>query len=86
MASPAVAQPPTQVPSAEASKGDEPARLPEVIVTAPSRLPGDPLPLSRVPAAVDIVPGDRLRNTGAVTLQEALARLPGVNLTDQQGN
>ena len=85
-ASQAVAQPPAPEPSAEASKGDEPARLPEVIVTAPSRLPGDPLPLSRVPATVDIVPGDRLRGTGAITLQEALARLPGVNLTDQQGN
>src|SRR6185503_1469921 len=35
-ASRAVAQPPAPEPSAEASKGDEPARLPEVIVTAPS--------------------------------------------------
>ncbi len=86
MTSQAGAQPPTPEPSAETSKVDEPPRLPEVIVTAPSRLPGDPLPLSRVPATVDIVPGDRLRGTGAVTLQEALARLPGVNLTDQQGN
>jgi outer membrane receptor protein involved in Fe transport len=82
--SPAVAQLPA--PSPEGSKDDEPTRLPEVRVTAPSRLPGDPLPLSRVPATVDIVPGDRLRGTGAVTLQEALTRLPGVTLTDQQGN
>jgi iron complex outermembrane recepter protein len=82
LSSPVVAQPPTP----EGSKDDEPTRLPEVRVTAPARLPGDPLPLSRVPATVDVVPGDRLRATGAVSLQEALTRLPGMNLTDQQGN
>src|SRR5213594_4870657 len=65
---------------------DDPTRLPELTVTAPARLPGAPLPLSSVPATVNIVPGDRLRGSGAVTLQEALSRLPGVNLTDQQGN
>jgi outer membrane receptor protein involved in Fe transport len=83
--SPALAQAPPPASSSAGSKS-EPERLPEVLVTAPSRLPGDPLPLSRVPATVDIVPGDRLRSTGAATLQEALTRLPGVNLTDQQGN
>src|SRR5712671_4974166 len=83
LASPVGAQQPA--PGPEGSK-DEPTRLPEVRVTAPARLPGTPLPLSSVPATVDIVPGDRLRATGAVTLQEALTRLPGVNLTDQQGN
>ena len=83
LSSPVPAQQPA--PGPEGSK-DEPTHLPEVRVTAPARLPGTPLPLSSVPATVDIVPGDRLRATGAVTLQEALTRLPGVNLTDQQGN
>jgi len=83
LASPVGAQQPA--PGPEGSK-DEPTRLPEVRVTAPARLPGTPLPLSSVPATVDIVPGDRLRATGAVTLQEALTHLPGANLTDQQGN
>jgi outer membrane cobalamin receptor len=83
LSSPVLAEPPAPAP--EGSK-NQPTQLPEVKVTAPARLPGDPLPLSSVPATVDIVPGDRLRATGAVSLQEALTRLPGVNLTDQQGN
>jgi iron complex outermembrane recepter protein len=80
---PARAQPPTPLPQ---GAQEEPTRLPEVRVTAPARLPGSPLPLSSVPATVDVVPGDQLRATGAVTLQEALTRLPGVTLNDQQGN
>jgi len=80
---PARAQPPTPLPQ---GAQEEPTQLPEVRVTAPARLPGSPLPLSSVPATVDVVPGDQLRATGAVTLQEALTRLPGVTLNDQQGN
>ena len=80
---PARAQPPTPLPQ---GAQEEPTRLPEVRVTAPARLPGSPLPLSSVPATVDVVPGAQLRDTGAVTLQEALTRLPGVTLNDQQGN
>ena len=80
---PARGQPPTPLPQ---GAQEEPTRLPEVRVTAPARLPGSPLPLSSVPATVDVVPGDQLRATGAVTLQEALTRLPGVTLNDQQGN
>src|SRR3989442_4308011 len=80
---PARAQPPTPLPQ---GAQEEPTQLPEVRVTAPARLPGSPLPLSSVPATVDVMPGDQLRATGAVTLQEALTRLPGVTLNDQQGN
>ena len=76
---PARAQPPTPLPQ---GAQEEPTQLPEVRVTAPARLPGSPLPLSSVPATVDVVPGDQLRATGAVTLQEALTRLPGVTLND----
>jgi iron complex outermembrane recepter protein len=60
-------------------------RLPPLDVTT-TRLPSTPLPADRVPAAVDIVPGEALRATGAVTLQDALRRLPGVTTADQQGN
>jgi outer membrane receptor protein involved in Fe transport len=60
-------------------------RLPAVQVTG-TRLPSTPLPLESVPAAVDVIPADRLRGTGATTLQEALRRLPGVTTPDQQGN
>ena len=41
--------------------------------------------MSRVPATVDIVPGNRLRGTGAVTLRNAGAAAGG-EPTDQQGN
>ncbi|HEX2441954.1 MAG TPA: TonB-dependent receptor [Methylomirabilota bacterium] len=67
------------------ARTDEPI-LPTVTVVAPARLPGDPLPLSDVPASVQVISGDELRRTGAVTLQDALVRLPGVTLTDEQGN
>lgn len=60
-------------------------RLPPLDVTT-TRLPSSPLPADRVPAAVDVVPGEALRATGAVTLQDALRRLPGVTTSDQQGN
>jgi len=83
VSSTARAQPPPPYPE---GTQDDPTRLPELSVTAPARLPGAALPLSSVPATVNIVPGDRLRGQRAVTLQEALSRLPGVTLSDQQGN
>lgn len=61
-------------------------RLPEVTVAAPARLPGSPLPLTQVPASVQVITHDELRASGITTLQEALTRLPGVTLNDQQGN
>src|SRR2546423_2116259 len=60
--------------------------LPPLRVIAPTRLPGDPLPVSSVPAAIDVIPGETLRGTGATTLQRALERLPGVTISDEQGN
>ena len=60
-------------------------RLPPLDVTT-TRLPSTPLPPDQVPAVVDVVPGEVLRGTGAVTLQDALRRLPGVTTADQQGN
>jgi iron complex outermembrane recepter protein len=75
--------------TAAAQAPDAPApdvTLSPVRVVAPSRLPGDPLPLSSVPAAIDIVPGDAVRGSGAATTQRALERLPGVTIADEQGN
>jgi iron complex outermembrane recepter protein len=60
--------------------------LPPLRVVAPTRLPGDPLPASSIPAAVDVIPGDALRGTGATTLPQALERLPGATVSDEQGN
>jgi iron complex outermembrane recepter protein len=61
-------------------------RLPPVTVTAPARLPEAPLPPSSIPASVQVVPGEEIRNSGTLSLQDFLRRLPGVTLTDQQGN
>ncbi len=71
-------------PPAEPS--EEVVRLPAVEVTAPARLPGAPLPLDHVPGSVQILSGETLRGGGVVTTQDALARLPGVSLVDEQGN
>src|SRR5437762_8862810 len=60
-------------------------RLPALEVTG-ARLPSTPLPASSVPAAVDVISGRELRETGATSLQDALRRLPGVTTADQQGN
>src|SRR5438067_732452 len=64
---------------------EPPVRLPPLEVTG-TRLPGSPLPVDSVPATVDVIPGETLRATGEVTLQETLRRLPGVSTADQQGN
>jgi iron complex outermembrane receptor protein len=60
--------------------------LPEVRVSAPGRLPEAPLPLDHVPGSVQILTGEQIRESGAVTLQDALTRLPGVTVQDEQGN
>jgi len=65
---------------------DEVIEIPELRISAPARLPGTPLPLSRVPSSVQVITGGELRATGAPTLQEGLRRLPGVTISDQQGN
>ena len=78
---------------ATASAGQEPApgpeapvRLPEVTISAPARLPGAPLAPGSVPATVQVVGGEEIKRSGALTLQEYLKRLPGVTLNDEQGN
>src|SRR5438128_4966928 len=71
--------------AAQDREAPPPIRLPALEVTG-TRLPSTPLPASRVPAAVDVISGAELRASGAVSLQDALRRLPGVTTADQQGN
>ncbi len=95
---PAPAEPRPQAPpgsqGAEAPPGTPPSAPPrpaasdemveEIDVSAPTRLP-----VGRTPAnglTVLVVGAAELEASGAQTLQEALGRLPGLNLTDEQGN
>lgn len=68
------------------SSPQPPARLPEVTISAPARLPGAPLPAGSVPSTVQTITGEEIRRSGAATLQDYLTRLPGVTLNDEQGN
>jgi iron complex outermembrane recepter protein len=61
-------------------------RLPALKVFAPARLPESPLPLSSIPSAIQVVPGDDISQSGTPNVQEYLTRLPGVTLNDEQGN
>jgi outer membrane receptor for Fe3+-dicitrate len=61
-------------------------QLPELKVIAPARLPAPPVSLSEIPATVQVITGEELRQSGAMTLQESLMRLPGITLNDEQGN
>ena len=71
----------------ELAQGPEPPlRLPPVTISAPARLPGAPLPESSIPATVQTITGEEIRQSGAITLQDYLRRLPGVTLNDEQGN
>ena len=60
-------------------------RLPDVVVTAPARLPVVPLPLAEIPASVQVITGEEIRRSGALTLQDFMQQLPGVHLNDEQG-
>src|SRR5574337_402416 len=60
--------------------------LPEILVTAPARLPETPLSLAEVPASVQIITADEIKRSGALSLQGVMQQLPGVHLNDQQGN
>jgi outer membrane receptor protein involved in Fe transport len=75
-----------QVPRLGKQPPEEVLQLPEIKVIASARLSGLPLSLSEVPATVQVITGEELRQSGAVTLQEPLTRLPGVTLNNEQGN
>lgn len=55
-----------------------------IVVEAPSRLPRGGS--GRSPGSVEVLDGERLRASGARTLQDALNSLTSVHLVDQQGN
>lgn len=82
-AEPGGPQPAGSVPAPDAGVLDE-RLVEEITVRAPTRLPD-----SRPPGdglAVQIIDSEELRSMGARTLQEALQRIPGVHLSDEQGN
>lgn len=60
--------------------------LPAIVVTAPARLPEVPLTSAEVPASVQVITGEEIKRSGAVTLPDFLQRLQGVHINDQQGN
>ncbi len=76
----------SQALAQEAGAPPEFVRLPEVLVTAPARLPEVSLSPGEVPASVQIITGDEIRRSGALNLQDFLQQLPGVHLNDEQGN
>jgi iron complex outermembrane recepter protein len=74
-----------------AEGADRPSReeglveLPPVRVTAPTALP-EALPRSWVPGAVDLLEGEEIGSSRVRVLPDAIRRLPGVTLQDEQGN
>src|SRR5262249_8151339 len=59
--------------------------LPPVRVTAPAAL-SEKLPRSWVPGAVDLLQGEEIGASQERVLPDAIRRLPGVTLPDEQGN
>ena len=50
-------------------------RLPEILVTAPARLPEISLSPTEVPASVQIITGEEIRRSGALSLQDFLQQI-----------
>lgn len=69
-----------------AQRAESLVRLPEIVISAPARLPGGSLPSDSVPSTVQTITGEEIKRSGAFTLQDYLKRLPGVSLNDEQGN
>ena len=71
------------VPTPSAGQSEEPLGE-EITVSAPTRLPEGRSPANGL--TVQVVDAAELQASGAQTLQEGLRRLPGLNLSDEQGN
>jgi iron complex outermembrane recepter protein len=71
------------VPAAQ--EQPSPPRLPPVLVTAPAPLP-ETLPRPSIPGLLDILSPDEIRAPSPRVLPDALERLPGVTLQNEQGN
>jgi iron complex outermembrane recepter protein len=74
-----------QSPSQPQETQPLPYQLPPVLVTAPSPLPEN-LPRSSIPGALDILTPDGVRQGRPKVLPDALERLPGFTLQNQQGS
>jgi iron complex outermembrane recepter protein len=85
-AQPAAPAPDAVAPDAAAAPRDEEGAPlgEEITVLAPARLADSRARGDGV--TVQVIEGKELQGTGAQTLQQALQRLPGVNLSDEQGN
>ncbi len=70
--------------TARAADAEAPAYGEELVVDAPTRLLGDWS--GPDPVTVEVLDAQRLRASGARTLQDALQRVAGVHLSDEQGN
>src|SRR2546429_2261157 len=77
-------QPVSAVPAPESGPSNENGLGEEITVLGPARLPE-----SRTAAGgltVQVIDAREIRASGARTFQEALQRIPGVHLADEQGN
>lgn len=70
----------------EPGTAQEVVPLPEILVTAPARLPEVPVSLTEIPASVQVITGEEIQRSQALNLQDVMRQLPGVHLNDQQGN
>lgn len=70
----------------EPETSQEVVPLPEILVTAPARLPEVPLSMAEIPASVQVITGEEIQRSQALNLQDVMQQLPGVHLNDQQGN
>jgi len=80
-------QPSASVPAPDGGAlpaGEDDLLLEEITIHAPSRLPEGRSPGDGL--TVQVIDSQALRAMGARTLQEALQRIPGVHLSDEQGN
>jgi iron complex outermembrane receptor protein len=71
-------------PSARAAQGQDAVEVGTVLVS-PRRIPRVSLDLSRFPGSATVVTADEIEASGATTAQEALGRLEGVMIHEQQG-
>ena len=78
----AVAQPPPALGQSPEGTVTAPARLPEIRVAPPP----EALPPASTPSRVDTLTRPEIRRDEPTVLPEALERLPGVSLQNEQGN
>ncbi len=73
--------PPTQSTSAATEPAQTSVTLPETVVTATR----NPLPIEDIPAGVTVIDRQAIRDSGAITLGDALATVPGMHVSPSGG-